>query len=115
MKTNKLQMAAALAGMCCAINASALSVNFIEGAAGADVTVNSSGFTGIGIPPTTVVGPESASFIGYQNGNLGSGSYAIGLLDSVGGPLSDYVTVNWRSVDTPPLATSVPLMRRPVW
>ena len=89
-----------MASVLLAVNASAISVSFVEGLEGSDVVVSSTGFTGQGVPPSSTTGPESATFTGYQftaGLNLGSGAYGIGLFESPGGALSDYVTVTWSS------------------
>ena len=100
MKIKKIILSAAMAGVLLAVNASAISVSFVEGLEGSDVVVSSTGFTGQGVPPSSTTGPESATFTGYQftgGLNLGSGAYGIGLFESPGGALSDYVTVTWSS------------------
>jgi hypothetical protein len=85
-----------------AAQARALNVSFIEGVENANVSVVADGFTGIGIPPNQLIGPEFASYVGFQLGDLGSGTYSIGLLKSAGGELSDYLTVQWRTFASVP-------------
>ena len=100
MRIKNLILSTAMATVFLAVNASAISVSFVEGLEGSDVVVSSTGFSGQGTPPSSTTGPESATFTGYQftaGVNLGSGAYGIGLFESPGGALSDYVTVTWSS------------------
>ena len=82
-------------------SASAITINFVEGAEGQNVTINyTSTDWWVVAPPTTSVGPESANFSGYlpPGGNLGNGSYVVGLQEFPGGPPTDWVQVSWSSV-----------------
>lgn len=78
-----------------AVHATAATINFTEGAEGNNVIIDANGYTGVGIPPSSTTSAESATYTGYQIGNFGSGTYAVGLYDSAGGLLSDYLKVSW--------------------
>ena len=97
MKIKSFFLSTIAASLLLAINANAVSVNFVEGGPGVNVAVTPSGFFIGAVPAQTTTGPFSASFTDDISGDLGSGSYSIGLLNSPGGTLADYVTVKWAS------------------
>jgi hypothetical protein len=101
MKTNTLLPSLVTVGLLLHIQARAAIVDFIEGAEGTDISVvdinwATAGFP-TGAPSSSTTGPESATFTGYQIGNAGAGTYLIGLYESPGGPLSDYLLLHWSS------------------
>jgi hypothetical protein len=83
------------------VQARAATVDFVERAEGTDITVVDVNWAAPGVPTgapsSSTTGPESATFTGYQILNAGSGTYLIGLYESQGGPLSDYLLVHWAS------------------
>src|SRR5215470_13065904 len=101
MKRHNILSLGAFAAGLLGVSASGITVDFVENSEGQNVTINySSADWWVVSPPTTSVGPESATFSGYlpPGANLGSGSYVVGLQESPGGPPSDWLQVSWNSV-----------------
>jgi hypothetical protein len=100
-KTNLLIPSLVTVGMLLHVQAKAAIIDFIEGAEGTDISVVDVNWAAPGVPTgapsSSTTGLESATFTGYQILNAGSGTYLIGLYESQGGPLSDYLLVHWSS------------------
>jgi hypothetical protein len=97
MKTMQILRLAAVAITLVGLNASAITVNFIEGAEGQNITINynPAEWSQVNlVSQGTETGTFEASLLDFS---LGSGSVIYGLSEVAGGPLSDWVTVSWNS------------------
>jgi hypothetical protein len=99
MKTMQILKLAAVASTLVALNARAITVNFIEGAEGQNITIdyNHADWSQvISVEQGTETGTFAAS-LDPSLGSLASGSVIYGLSEVAGGPLSDWVSVSWDS------------------